>query len=122
MRVSEAYYVVIHTILKDGREVGLGGEGVGLGMIIAIYLLSFINKGSRGRVARQRSAKPCTPVRMWSRPLKPPSYEGGFFRYYQIRASAASATVVAVPSLCLPSATEVAVPSLECPFRTFILP
>ena len=38
------------------------------------YFHTFViqNKGFRGRAARQRSAKPPTPVRIWSKPRKVP--------------------------------------------------
>ncbi len=40
----------------------------GLNIIIHSAILLFLWR--RGRVARQRPAKPCTPVRIWSSPLK----------------------------------------------------
>ena len=40
-------------------------------------------RGSLGRVARRRSAKPFTPVRIWKRPLKAErNISFGFFIYY----------------------------------------
>ena len=47
------------------------------------YLTTVGSKWSRGRVARQWSAKPSTAVRIRSRPLNPPEFQEGFL--FQIR-------------------------------------
>lgn len=50
-----------------------------LDILKKIVFLRHEKRGSLGRVARHRSAKPFTPVRIWKRPQEVPSLGGTFF-------------------------------------------